>query len=183
MTKRAPSFARAFTGRWRITEMDEWDEIDLAGSPHITFNGKDRGELAFLDAITCSIDRFSATCTRVSLHSATNRSGNRRTQRVDFAGPLNRCPATRSVNAAAMLPVGATGRRAGSGPRLVARRQHHARNHTAGADEAWTPSDGLITFAAPRGGQKGGCPQGKGAAPGGGATPDAAPHAGLARHA
>jgi hypothetical protein len=32
MTRRAPSFARAFTGRWRITEMYEWDEIDLAGS-------------------------------------------------------------------------------------------------------------------------------------------------------
>ena len=48
MTKRAPSFARAFTGRWRITEMYEWDEIDLAGSAHINFSGKDRGEIAFL---------------------------------------------------------------------------------------------------------------------------------------
>ena len=28
--------------------MDEWDEIDLAGSAHITFSGKDRGEIAFL---------------------------------------------------------------------------------------------------------------------------------------
>src|SRR6516165_11516369 len=40
MTRRAPSFARVFTGRWRITEMYEWDEIDLAGSAHITLSGK-----------------------------------------------------------------------------------------------------------------------------------------------
>jgi hypothetical protein len=25
--------------------MDEWDEIDLLGSAHITFSGKDGGEL------------------------------------------------------------------------------------------------------------------------------------------
>jgi hypothetical protein len=41
MTRRAPDFARAFAGRWRLTEMDEWDEIDLLGSAHITFSGKD----------------------------------------------------------------------------------------------------------------------------------------------
>ena len=41
MTRRAPSFAQAFTGRWRISEMYEWDEIDLAGSAHITFSGKE----------------------------------------------------------------------------------------------------------------------------------------------
>src|SRR5580704_13186859 len=28
---------------WRITEMDEWDEIDLLGSAHIMFSGKDGG--------------------------------------------------------------------------------------------------------------------------------------------
>ena len=55
MTRRAPSFARAFTGRWRITEMDEWDEIDLAGSAHVTFGGKDLGEFAFL-AIEADLD-------------------------------------------------------------------------------------------------------------------------------
>jgi hypothetical protein len=33
------------SGRWRITEMDEWDEIDLLGAAHITFTGKDGGEL------------------------------------------------------------------------------------------------------------------------------------------
>ena len=48
MTRRAPSFARAFAGRWRITEMDDWDETDLLGSAHITFTGKDSGELVFI---------------------------------------------------------------------------------------------------------------------------------------
>ena len=43
--RRSPAFARAFAGRWRITEMDEWDEIDLLGAAHITFTGKDGGEL------------------------------------------------------------------------------------------------------------------------------------------
>jgi hypothetical protein len=28
--------------------MYEWDEIDLAGSAHITFSGKYRGEITFL---------------------------------------------------------------------------------------------------------------------------------------
>jgi hypothetical protein len=55
MTKRAPGFARAFAGRWRITEMDEWDEIDLLGSAHITFSGKDGGELVFI-AIEADLD-------------------------------------------------------------------------------------------------------------------------------
>jgi hypothetical protein len=34
--RRSPAFARAFAGRWRITEMDEWDEIDLLDAAHIT---------------------------------------------------------------------------------------------------------------------------------------------------
>jgi len=60
MTRRAPGFARAFAGRWRITEMDEWDEIDLLGSAHIAFTGKDSGELAFI-AIEADLDvRYGA---------------------------------------------------------------------------------------------------------------------------
>jgi hypothetical protein len=55
MTRRAPGFAHAFLGRWRITEMDEWDEIDLLGSAHITFSGKDSGELVFI-AIEADLD-------------------------------------------------------------------------------------------------------------------------------
>jgi hypothetical protein len=29
--QRTPGFARAFAGRWRITETDKWDEIDCSG--------------------------------------------------------------------------------------------------------------------------------------------------------
>ena len=35
--------------------MDGWDEIDLAGSAHITFSGEDRGKLAFL-AVEADLD-------------------------------------------------------------------------------------------------------------------------------
>jgi hypothetical protein len=70
MTRRAPGFARAFAGRWRITEMDEWDEIDLLGSAHITFSGKDGGELVFI-AIEADLDvrygtRDGAACAEFS---------------------------------------------------------------------------------------------------------------------
>jgi hypothetical protein len=70
MTRRAPGFARAFAGRWRITEMDEWDEIDLLGSAHIAFTGKDSGELAFI-AIEADLDvrygaRDGAACAEFS---------------------------------------------------------------------------------------------------------------------
>ena len=58
--RRSPAFARAFTGRWRITEMYEWDEIDLLGSAHITFSGKDNGELVFI-AVEADLDvRYGA---------------------------------------------------------------------------------------------------------------------------
>ena len=58
MTRRTPDFARVFAGRWRITEMDEWDEIDLLGSARITFSGK--GELVFI-AIEADLDvRYGA---------------------------------------------------------------------------------------------------------------------------
>ena len=55
MTRRAPGFAHAFLGRWRITEMDGWDEIDLLGSAHIMFSAKDSGELVFI-AIEAGLD-------------------------------------------------------------------------------------------------------------------------------
>ena len=35
MTKRTPAFSRAFAGRWRIAEMDQWEDIDLLGAAHI----------------------------------------------------------------------------------------------------------------------------------------------------
>ena len=65
MTGRAPSFARAFAGRWQITEMDEWDEIDLLGAAHITFSGKDGGELVFL-AIEADLDVRYGACEGVA---------------------------------------------------------------------------------------------------------------------
>jgi hypothetical protein len=61
VTRRAPGFARAFSGRWRITEMDEWGEIDLLAAAHITFTGKDSGKLVFL-AIEANIDVRYGSC-------------------------------------------------------------------------------------------------------------------------
>jgi hypothetical protein len=55
---------------WRITEMDEWDEIDLLGSAHIMFSGKDGGQLVFI-AIEADLDvrygaRDGAACAEFS---------------------------------------------------------------------------------------------------------------------
>lgn len=48
MTK-VPGFAKALAGRWRIVEMDDWDNDfrDLVEEAHLTFAGKSRGEIAF----------------------------------------------------------------------------------------------------------------------------------------
>src|SRR6185295_2186474 len=75
MTRRTPGFARALAGRWRITEMDQWDEIDLLGSAHITFTGNDRGELVFL-ALEADLDvrygtRDGAACAEFSWEALT----------------------------------------------------------------------------------------------------------------
>lgn len=45
MAKRSQTFARAFAGRWRFAEMDGWEDLDLLEPAHITFVGKDGGEL------------------------------------------------------------------------------------------------------------------------------------------
>jgi len=55
MTRRTPAFARAFAGRRRIAEMDQWEEIDLLEPAHITFTGKDGGELVF-GAVEAELD-------------------------------------------------------------------------------------------------------------------------------
>ena len=73
--RRAPSFARAFAGHWRITEMDQWDDIDLLGSAHITFSGKNGGELAFI-AVEADLDvrygsRDGAACAEFSWEGST----------------------------------------------------------------------------------------------------------------
>ena len=38
---RVPAFAKAFAGRWRIVEMDTWDNefLDLVEEAHLTFKG------------------------------------------------------------------------------------------------------------------------------------------------
>jgi hypothetical protein len=48
MTK-VPAFAKAFSGRWRIVEMDNWDNdvLDLIEEAHLTFKGAADGEIAF----------------------------------------------------------------------------------------------------------------------------------------
>lgn len=61
---------RAFAGRWLITETDERDEINLLGSAHFAFIGKDSGELEFI-AIQADLDlrygaRDGAACAEFS---------------------------------------------------------------------------------------------------------------------
>lgn len=43
-----PAFAKVFAGRWRIVEMDTWnnDLLDLVEAAHITFQGGSDGEIA-----------------------------------------------------------------------------------------------------------------------------------------
>ena len=55
MTRRAPAFVRAFAGRWRIVEMDQWDDLDLLEPAHITFTRKEGGELVF-GAVEADLD-------------------------------------------------------------------------------------------------------------------------------
>ena len=44
-----PRFAKAFIGRWRFVEMDNWDSdfLDLVEKAYLTFKGKSDGEIAF----------------------------------------------------------------------------------------------------------------------------------------
>jgi len=70
MSRRTPGFSRAFAGRWRIAEMEQWEDLDLLGPAHITFTGKDRGELLFL-AVEANLDvrygsRDGAACAEFS---------------------------------------------------------------------------------------------------------------------
>ena len=54
---RVPAFARAFAGRWRIVEMDVWDNdaIDEVEEAHITFGPGAHGEIAFI-AVSGDLD-------------------------------------------------------------------------------------------------------------------------------
>ena len=55
MTRRTPAFTHSFAGRWRIAGMDQWEDIDLLEPAHITFVGKDSGELVFA-AVEADLD-------------------------------------------------------------------------------------------------------------------------------
>jgi hypothetical protein len=46
---KVPAFAKAFAGRWRIVEMDTWDNavLDLVEEAHITFKGVSDGKIVF----------------------------------------------------------------------------------------------------------------------------------------
>jgi hypothetical protein len=54
---KVPAFAKAFAGRWRIVEMDVWDNdvLDEVEEAHITFRGGSDGEIAFA-ALNASLD-------------------------------------------------------------------------------------------------------------------------------
>ena len=54
---KVPTFAKAFAGRWRIVEMDNWDNdfLDLVEEAHITFQGGSDGEIIF-GAVTGGLD-------------------------------------------------------------------------------------------------------------------------------
>jgi hypothetical protein len=46
---KVPGFAKAHAGRWRIVEMDVWDNdfLNLVEEAHLTLQGKSDGEIAF----------------------------------------------------------------------------------------------------------------------------------------
>ena len=78
MAKRRPAFARAFAGRWRIAEMDQWEDLDLLEPAHITFLGKDNGEMVF-GAIEADLDvrygaRDGAACAEFSWEGSDDNS-------------------------------------------------------------------------------------------------------------
>jgi hypothetical protein len=61
----------SFAGRWRIVEMEQWDQefVDLVSPGHITFTRDGCGELHF-GAVDVSLDwRMDATGNRVDFSS------------------------------------------------------------------------------------------------------------------
>jgi hypothetical protein len=58
---KVPAFTKAFAGRWRIVEMDLWDNdfLDLVEEAHLIFKGAADGKIAF-GALTGQLDvRYS----------------------------------------------------------------------------------------------------------------------------
>lgn len=59
---KVPAFAKAFAGRWRIVELDRWDNdvLDMVEEAHLTFRGAADGAIAF-GALTGQLDvRYGA---------------------------------------------------------------------------------------------------------------------------
>lgn len=50
MTAKVPAFAKVFPGRWRIVEMDVWDNdvLEIGEEAHLAFEGASDGEIAFV---------------------------------------------------------------------------------------------------------------------------------------
>jgi hypothetical protein len=46
---KSPAFAKVCAGRWRIVEVDNWDNdfLDLVEEAHLSFKGAADGEIAF----------------------------------------------------------------------------------------------------------------------------------------
>jgi hypothetical protein len=95
-TGRTPALAPAFAGRWRIVEMDQWEDLDLLEPAHITFFGKDGGELAFVlckPISTCATDRATVRLAR----SSRGKGPTIIAMRAGAVGPRSAPPAAWSV--------------------------------------------------------------------------------------
>ena len=105
-----PSFAKAFAGRWRIVEMDVWDNdfLDLIEEAHLTFKGAADGEIAFgalkgfLDVRYCA--RGGSACGRPS-----RGEDMMRTSQPAAAGGLSSVPpAASSATSTSITPTSIT---------------------------------------------------------------------------
>ena len=68
---KVPGFAKAFAGRWRIVEMDNWDDdfLDLVEEAHLALRGAADGEIAF-GALKGFLDvRYGSACAEFSWQS------------------------------------------------------------------------------------------------------------------
>jgi hypothetical protein len=65
---KVPAFAKAFAGRWRIVEMDVWDNdvLDEFEEAHITLKDGTDGEITFA-ALSGDLDvRYGSACAEFS---------------------------------------------------------------------------------------------------------------------
>ena len=85
---KVPAFAKAFAGRWRIVEMDVWDNdvLDLGEEAHLSFEGASNGEIAFV-AVKGFLDvrygsRDGAACAEFSWQGYDDADGHARNRRT-----------------------------------------------------------------------------------------------------